>query len=161
VLDIGCGASAYFLSHAYFKEKHGLDQLARSPECRSDVLWHTLDLNGVSDLPFASEFFSTITMLAVVEHLNPDSLVALFREIHRTLKPGGVLIITTPAASTAALLRGLARLGLVSPEEIREHKFAYTLPLLGWYFGQAGFPREHVRFGRFEFGLNLWAVAQR
>jgi hypothetical protein len=55
----------------------------------------------------------------------------------------------------------MASLNLVSTEEINEHVFAYTLPLLGWYFGRAGFEMTHVRFGYFELGLNLWATAQR
>jgi hypothetical protein len=39
--------------------------------------------------------------------------------------------------------------------------FAYTLPLIGWYFGTAGFEMGKLRFGYFEFLLNLWAIAQR
>jgi hypothetical protein len=46
-------------------------------------------------------------------------------------------------------------------EEIDEHVYAYTLPLLGWYFGRAGFAMNKVRFGYFEFRLNMWAVAER
>jgi hypothetical protein len=37
----------------------------------------------------------------------------------------------------------------------------YTLPLLGWYFGRAGFDLHRVRFGYFECGLNMWATAER
>ena len=50
----------------------------------------------------------------------------------------GILILTTPAGWTNRLLYTLAAVGLLSEEEIREHVFAYTLPLLGWYFGVAG-----------------------
>jgi hypothetical protein len=50
---------------------------------------------------------------------------------------------------------------LVSEEEINEHVYAYTLPLLGWYFGRAGFEMGRVRFGYFELGLNMWAIAER
>jgi hypothetical protein len=70
-----------------------------------------------------------------------------------------VIIMTTPAAWSDGLLHMLARLGLVSSEEINEHAFAYTLPLLGWYFGQAGFGMQKVKFGYFESMLNMWAVA--
>lgn len=55
----------------------------------------------------------------------------------------------------------MARLNLVSDEEIKEHVYLYTLPLLGWYFGKAGFDLDQVRFGYFELMLNLWAVAER
>jgi hypothetical protein len=49
----------------------------------------------------------------------------------------------------------------VSKEEIDEHVFAYTLPLIGWYFGAAGFEMVNLRFGYFELGMNLWATATR
>ena len=55
----------------------------------------------------------------------------------------------------------MARLSLVSAEEIHEHAFAYTLPLLGWHFGQAGFQMKKVKFGYFELMMNMWATAQK
>lgn len=160
ILDIGCGSFPYFLSHTSFKEKFAIDQLppARAPE---EIQWHTLDLNREPHIPFEDKYFSVISMLAVAEHLNPNSLVELLSEAYRTLQPGGRVVITTPAAWSDGLLKLMARLKLVSAEEIDEHVFAYTLPLLGWYFGRAGFEMQKVRFGYFELGLNMWALAQR
>jgi len=97
----------------------------------------------------------------VVEHLNPTSLIELFKETYRVLKPGGHLILTTPAAWSDGLLHKMADIGLVSPEEINEHVYVYTLPLLGWYFGRGGFSMQDLKFGYFEFMLNLWARAQK
>ena len=160
ILDIGCGSYPYFLSHVYFQQKFAIDQLAPAT-VPPNIQWTTLDLNREPSLPFEDGFFSVITMLAVVEHLKPNSLVKLLSEAYRTLAPGGVLIITTPSAWSDGLLRLMAKLRLVSAEEINEHCYAYTLPLLGWYFGRAGFAMNKVRFGYFEFMLNMWAVARR
>ncbi len=160
VLDIGCGSFPYFLSHTSFKEKFAIDQLPPS-ETHPDIHWHTLDLNAAPQIPFEDDYFTVITMLAVVEHLNPNSLVKLFQEAHRVLQPGGRVIITTPAAWSDILLHWMARLGLVSSEEIEEHVYAYTLPLLGWYFGKAGFEMDKIKFGYFEMMLNMWAAAER
>ncbi|MGD0016777.1 MAG: methyltransferase domain-containing protein [Verrucomicrobiia bacterium] len=160
ILDIGCGSFPYFLAHTSFQQKFAVDQLPPSAQC-SGIVWHTLNLNALPQLPFEDGYFSVITMLAVVEHLNPQSLVALFREAHRALRPGGTVIITTPAAWSDGLLHVMAHLRLVSEEEISEHQYAYTLPLLGWYFGMADFPMTKTRFGYFEFGLNMWAMAER
>lgn len=160
ILDIGCGSFPYFLSHTYFKEKFAIDQ-QQKPQSVININWFSLNLNDEPFLPFEDEYFSAITMLAVVEHLNPPSLVSLFTDVYRTLKPNGKLIITTPAAWSDGILKVLARLRLVSKEEIDEHAFVYTLPLLGWYFGRAGFEMKAVKFGYFEFLLNLWATATR
>jgi SAM-dependent methyltransferase len=160
ILDIGCGSYPYFLSHTYFKEKFAIDQL-KKPRTVSNINWFSLNLNDEPHLPFEDQYFSAITMLAVVEHLSPTSLVSLFTDVYRILKPNGKLVMTTPAAWSDGLLRILARLRMVSEEEIDEHEFVYTLPLLGWYFGKAGFEMRKLQFGYFELLLNLWATATR
>lgn len=160
ILDIGCGSSPYFLAHTYFQEKYAVDQLPPAPGHEA-IFWHTLDLNRDPSLPFADGHFSAVTMLAVAEHLDPVSLERLLMECRRILCEGGRLVLTTPAARADGLLRLLARLRLVSPEEIDEHKFAYTPGLLGWCFGRAGFAMTHIAIGHFELGMNLWATADR
>ncbi len=159
ILDIGCGSYPYFLSHTYFVEKFAIDQVI-SP-VYENIHWHTLNLNAVPELPFDDQFFNVVTMLAVAEHLNPESLVLLFKDIHRVLRPDGLLILTTPASRSDYVLHWMALVRLVSKEEIQEHTYAYTLPLLGWYFGAAGFSMNKIRFGYFEMGLNLWGSAER
>jgi SAM-dependent methyltransferase len=160
ILDIGCGSFPYFLAHTSFKEKFAVDQLALTQPI-PEIHWHHLHLDQNPHLPFPDRFFSVMTMLAVVEHLNPTTLIDLFQETYRTVQPGGMVILTTPAAWSDGLLRLMARLNLVSAEEINEHQYTYTLPLLGWYFGRAGFAMDKVHFGYFEMGLNLWAMAER
>ena len=159
ILDIGCGSTPYFLAHTSFKEKFAIDQ--SRPAEPGDIRWHALDLNRSPEIPFEDGFFSAVTMLAVIEHLNPASLVRLFQESHRVVAPGGVVVLTTPASWSNGLLKAMAKVNLVSAEEIDEHVFTYTLPLLGWYFGKAGFAMERVRFGYFQMMLNLWATARK
>lgn len=163
ILDIGCGSYPYFLAHTAFKEKFAVDQLPLSDETaqQNQIEFFALNLNQEPRLPFAAEYFDVVTLLAVVEHLNPESMAALFKECHRVLKGQGMVVLSTPAAWSDGLLKLMARLNLVSAEEIREHAFAYTLPLIGWHFGQAGFEMRKVRFGYFEFMLNMWATAQK
>ncbi len=163
ILDIGCGTYPYFLAHTSFQEKFAIDQIP-IPEITATELSiesYTLDLEVKPDLPFKDNFFEAVTLLAVVEHLDPSLMAILFKEVYRVLKPGGTVILTTPAAWSDGLLKLMARVNLVSAEEIHEHAYAYTLPLLGWYFGQAGFEMTKIKFGYFEFMLNMWATAQK
>jgi SAM-dependent methyltransferase len=163
ILDIGCGSYPYFLAHTSFTEKFAIDQIPLPQQTAAELRIEsfTLDLEVKPRLPFQDNFFEAVTLLAVVEHLDPAHMAALFKEIYRVLKPNGQVILTTPAAWSDGLLKFMARINLVSAEEIHEHAYAYTLPLLGWYFGQSGFEMTKTQFGYFEFMLNMWATAQK
>jgi SAM-dependent methyltransferase len=163
ILDIGCGSFPYFLAHTAFREKFAVDQLPLSAEAAvgNKIEFFELDLNREPALPFEAEYFDAVSLLAVVEHLSPDSMAALFTECRRVLRPGGMVVLTTPAAWADGLLHLMAHLNLVSAEEIHEHAFAYTLPLIGWHFGQAGFEMKKLSFGYFELMLNMWATATK
>lgn len=163
ILDIGCGTFPYFLAHTSFAEKFAIDQipLPKDTASKLKIESYTLDLELRPRLPFEDRFFEAVTLLAVVEHLDPAHMAALFKEIYRVLKPGGMVVLTTPAAWSDGLLKFMARISLVSAEEIHEHAYAYTLPLIGWYFGQAGFEMTKVKFGYFELMLNMWATAEK
>lgn len=161
ILDIGCGSYPYFLAHTAFKEKFAVDQLPMPAELatRHEIEFFELNLNQAPKLPFEADYFDAVSLLAVVEHLNPDSMAILFQECRRVLRPGGLAVLTTPAAWSDGILHLMAHLNLVSSEEIHEHAFAYTMPLIGWHFGQAGFQMSKVKFGYFELMLNMWATA--
>ena len=163
ILDIGCGSYPYFLAHTAFKAKFAVDQLPMPQETaqQHQIEFFELNLNSEPKLPFDAEYFDVVTLLAVVEHLNPESMAALFKESYRVLRPAGMVVLSTPAAWSDGLLHMMAHLNLVSAEEIHEHAFAYTLPLIGWHFGQAGFGMTKIKFGYFEFMLNMWATARK
>lgn len=59
--------------------------------------------------PFPDAFFDAITCLSVIEHGVP--LESYFREMHRLLKPGGVLITSTDYYPTPIDTRGMAAHG--------------------------------------------------
>ena len=107
ILDIGCGSYPYFLSHTSFTEKFSVDQQPPSRDYE-EINWLVLDFNKVPQLPFEDNFFNVVTLLAVVEHLNPKMLVELLREANRVLKPGGILLLTTPASWTDGILNLMA-----------------------------------------------------
>lgn len=160
ILDVGCGSFPFFLTHTNFRQKFAIDQLPASvPD--EQITWHVCNLNETPTLPFKEGELNVITLLAVAEHIRPESLEAILKESYRVLKPGGRVILTTPAGWTDGLLKLLARLGFVSREEINEHVMGYSEALLAWHFGRAGFAIDNFRVGTFELGMNLWAMAER
>lgn len=58
-----------------------------------DVKVHVADLNHQA-LPFADQSFDLVTCTEVIEHL--EHYRETLREMHRVLKPGGRLVLTTP-----------------------------------------------------------------
>lgn len=160
VLDIGCGSFPFFLTHTDFERKYAIDQLPPSVPDK-DITWHVRNLNEAPGLPFKDGELSVITLLAVAEHIHPDSLAATLKEAYRVLQPGGRVILTTPAGWTDGLLKFMARVGLVSREEIDEHVIGYTKRLLADQLSRAGFASQKFKVSTFEFGLNLWAMAER
>lgn len=165
LLDIGCGSYPWFLLNTAFAERYGLDKVVRE-NARAEGAFPGLklvahDLERDPTLAFGAECFDVVTMLAVFEHIEPAALVGVLREVRRVLRPGGAYILTTPAGWTDRLIRATARLGLVSREEVEEHKDAYTHEKIAALLREAGFAPDGMRFGTFELGMNLWAVARK
>ena len=162
LLDIGCGSYPLFLVSTNFAEKYGLDrvQVNVSDDVRAqNVKLIEHDLTSGQQLPFSSDFFDVVTMLAVFEHVDANLIQSLVGEVRRVLKPGGVYVMTTPAHWTEGLLKLLARLGMVSHEELDEHKRQYRQSDVRSIFVNAGFGSEQVRVGYFEAAMNIWATA--
>lgn len=162
-LDIGSGAYPAFLIGLQAKEKFGLEQTISS-DMNDTVTAHNIqmvqcNLAQSEPLPFEDSFFDTITMLAVIEHIEPEKVSGLLSQIHHILKPGGIFMLTTPAAWTDKLLRTLAYLKLISREEIEDHKDVFTKKKLSDCLSQAGF--KSIQTGTFECFMNLWATAQK
>lgn len=165
LLDIGCGSHPAFLLSTKFANKYGIDKVVTSEQSNQlqkeqiQLIQH--DSERELTLPFEDEFFDTVTMLAVFEHIEPHLIDQLILEIRRVLKPGGVYILTTPAVWADALLRFMARIKLVSSVEIDDHKDAYTHRRLARMLTNAGFPHKDLRLGYFECFLNIWAMAAK
>ena len=85
-MDIGCGRN----------KRPGAIGIDRNPRTAADVI---ADLDGAG-LPFHESSFSHVSLVHVVEHV--ASVVDALEEVHRVLRPGGLLLIETPHCSDAS-----------------------------------------------------------
>ena len=97
-------------------------------------------------------------MLAALEHLACPK--EILEECLRILKPEGMILITTPDISGKKILEFLSfKLGVVSPELMKEHKYYFDSQKLSDLLISSGFKKEKITITKFEFGYNLFAQA--
>ncbi len=99
VLDIGCGRGEFALNCANEGAMvWGLDYASAALQLAANLpITPTLGFQqaDAGALPFGEDSLDTIFMLDIVEHLTPLELQNTLREVQRTLKPQGRLIIHT------------------------------------------------------------------
>jgi len=95
ILDAGCGSGRNMVELQRYGSVVGLE-LADASVARArargvgEVAQGTLD-----EMPFAEDTFDLAVSLDVIEHLEDDRQA--LRELRRTVKPGGTLLVTVPA----------------------------------------------------------------
>jgi hypothetical protein len=55
----------------------------------------------------------------------------------------------------------MAKVGLISAEEIHEHKHNHSKERIEDIIGDGGFSQANIRSGFFELGMNMWFVAKK
>lgn len=160
ILDVGCGSYPYFLLNTKFKDKYGVDPSLKITS-NQDIKLEKLDISKIS-LPFKENTIDVVTMLAVFEHIDKDKLDLVLSNIYKILKQNGIFIITTPAPWADKLLHNMAKIGLISSEEIHEHKTHYQRFEINDMLKKAGFNEYNgLESGYFELGLNMWFKAKK
>ncbi len=159
ILDIGCGTQPLFLLSTKFNEKYGIDPSLEQVQFGDNIKISKTDLAEGSRLPFDHEYFDVVTMLAVIEHFTKENAQNVLNEIFKILKPGGILIITTPCPWSDIILKIMAKLKLTSEDEINDHKSMHDRSSLVRDLESAGFKKKKITFGYFELFLNSWMFA--
>jgi len=160
VVDLGCGYKGEFLRGLSDRIDQGIgfDIYVSNSKPAANVTLQTVRVDD--GLPLPGAFANVVTGLALIEHvIRPD---ALYRECFRILKPGGLLLLTTPASRAKSLLEFMAfRLKIMSYEEIADHKRYYDRESLVQDLIQGGFKRENITVSNFELGFNLFVIATK
>lgn len=95
LMEFGAGSGDFvcdLLRQGYTGTITCADIMDRPTAVPENIRWIQADLNHPISLPNGS--FSAIVSTEVIEHLENPRFV--FREFHRLLRPGGVLIVSTP-----------------------------------------------------------------
>lgn len=96
LFDVGCGLGHFMQAAAHYQTygMEGSAYAAGQAGRRQDLKGRLLVGNAEKGLPLKSESIEVITALDLVEHLaQPEEF---FREARRLVKPGGLLVISTP-----------------------------------------------------------------
>lgn len=138
ILDLGCGTgsgSAILARHARTVTAIDIDPDAVA-HARNHVGSGVTFLTGSAvDLPFATAQFDLITCFEVIEHVTEQAEIV--DETARVLRPGGILIMSTPMR--AEYNRGLLR---PNPFHVREMEHDEFDALLGRQFAYRAYIRQ-------------------
>jgi SAM-dependent methyltransferase len=93
ILDAPCGGAAAL---TLALRERGFDAVGADidAEAATRLGLHFQEANLDAGLPWPAESFDAVISTEGIEHL--ENHFSFLREIHRTLKPGGVLVLTTP-----------------------------------------------------------------
>lgn len=120
ILDFGCGSGRVTRRWAHL---HGVrvfasDRDERAIEwCRRNLPFADFETNGLAPpLAFDDEAFDLIYGLSVLTHLPEELQLLWLRELHRVLRPGGRLLVTTHGAHYLPRLQAAERARFESGE---------------------------------------------
>jgi len=149
VLDVGCADGELFRRYrGHIGAGVGIEP-ALAERVAGDG-YELLPGRFPDDVP-AGMCFDVITMLAVLEHIQPPDQARLADACTDLLKPGGRLVITVPSPRVDDILHLLVRLRLISGMAAHEH-YGFQP-----HHTPALFPEPRFRLikrQRFQLGLN-------
>jgi len=101
ILEVGFGAGVTFANLAEnYEEIYGLDLNASIEDVaavfRTRQIETHLQNGSVLCMPYDSDFFDTVLLISILEHLRPTEQIQAFGEIRRVLKPGGQAVYGVP-----------------------------------------------------------------
>ncbi|NOH00739.1 MAG: class I SAM-dependent methyltransferase [Chloroflexi bacterium] len=102
VLEVGFGTGLAFPNlHEMYEEIHGIDLTADIEAVQSVFepmgIPLFLQKGDVLHMPhYEDNFFDTVLLISILEHLKPAELEQAFTEVKRVLKPGGQMVYGTP-----------------------------------------------------------------
>ena len=115
LLDVGVGYGHFLRlleTEAGIADLHGMDPFPKSIEIASTKTSARIVRGDITDAewPFEAGSFDAITSFDVVEHLAEPA--QFFRKAARYLRPGGIIVVSTPNRSLPYLMRRIPLIGI-------------------------------------------------
>lgn len=154
LLDLGCGSGAILARVARSGDLAvagdlDLDLLGRADRRGS----RPLRLDFDARLPIADHSLDGALIIDALEHA--DSPRHILDELHRALRPGGVLVVFTPPYDSLTWIAAERVHNLVTRRS-SDHISPFTRESLAWAMGRRF---SDVRIGTVNLGLSMYAVA--
>lgn len=160
VLDIGCGYNGDLLKllSPKINEGMGIDISVTKKAVAKNIKLFSQRKNKKISLP--KNYFDLAICLAVIEHLeDPETIL---KTAYKSMKNGGALILTTPSPAAKPILEFLAfKLGVISKQEIKDHKQYYNQKDIKTLLSRVGFKSAAIDIEPFSLGFNIMAVAKK
>jgi SAM-dependent methyltransferase len=124
VLEVGFGSGVTFLNlNQMYEEIYGLDLNTSVEQVtelfnKKNIPTH-LQNGSVLSMPYEDNYFDTVLLISILEHLKPSEQQQAFGEIKRVLKTGGQVVYGVPI-ERAFMVFMFRLLGY----NIREHHFS-------------------------------------
>jgi len=119
VLDVGCHDGALFARYAdRISLGVGVDPSLMASSRRGQFRFYA---DAFPSRRLRDEQFDVITLLAVLEHVETDDLVAWRDACARLLEPGGVIVATVPSPQVDNILQTLMKLHVIDGMSVHEH----------------------------------------
>jgi SAM-dependent methyltransferase len=157
LLDIGCGNGEIFRQLRWLGPSVGVDPALTGENM--PTIPNTRFFSGMFPEVLPEPMtFDAITLLAVLEHLPPDTQTMLARDCAAHLKPGGRLILTIPSPFTDYVLWVLTTLRIMHGTSLHQH-YGFDIRKTPQVFEPHGF--RLLAHKRFQLGLNNLFVFER
>lgn len=134
VLDIGCGAGNMIHHLSRYGRVRGIEVDPRPVKIAQARGYDVRQGDATRSIPFPDASFDLVTALDVIEHVQEDE--AILREARRVLRPGGRLLVTTPAFQWLWSYN----------DELNAHRRRYTAGALREKMERAGFKLERISY---------------
>ena len=159
IVDIGCGQKGDFLMRSKKKihKGYGIDLRIDNKIIDNIEFINNIDMKK---FPIRKESIDVVFLNAVLEHLHDPRII--LKKCLKLLKPGGLMVLTTPSPCSKPLLEFMAfKLHIINEIEIKDHVHYYSKKDIKKLTKKLSNKASLIKYRKFELGLNSIIVIKK